>query len=89
MKNCNNCGTENIDSVTNCTNCNMANDFTFTGLPLKKAPVKIENHTCSNCGTSEMGGGKRCIQCNFPLPVEHHQETQIVKPLSNQKSQAS
>ena len=69
MKTCNNCDTTNVDSAVKCVHCNMEGQFTFQGLPIKKADSETVIRHCLNCGTMETGSGAKCMECNFPLPV--------------------
>ena len=80
MKNCNNCGTINIDSATHCTHCNMKGQFTFQGLPIKKTITEQEKIHCTNCGTVETGSGTKCLECNFPLPLNKDLSNDSEKP---------
>ncbi|MFK7773759.1 MAG: hypothetical protein AB8F94_16530 [Saprospiraceae bacterium] len=73
MKNCNNCGTINIDSAVQCTDCHMEGQFTFHSLPIKKVELK-EDIQCVNCGTIDRGEGAKCLQCHFPIPKKGLEE---------------
>jgi len=78
MKNCNNCGTINIDTAIRCEACNMKGQFTFYSLPIKKEKVEAHIH-CTNCGTAETGEGAKCMQCNFPIQRKDEEASQVIR----------